>query len=177
MDREELNNILTLHAMWLEGEDGGQRANLTRANLTGAKLTGADLTGAKLTDEQKEYLTSVTSILPMGTIIGFKKVKAQNLADAEIYQILRLEITADTDRLNAIGSRKCRANRAKVLGVVDSAKYPKEESKRMYSGYTNTFEYRVGEIVTSEFDDDVRRECSKGIHFFITQREAEDFNL
>jgi hypothetical protein len=46
----EIKEILRLHGLWLDGEEGGARANLTRANLTGADLTGADLTGADLTD-------------------------------------------------------------------------------------------------------------------------------
>jgi len=51
---EELRGVLRLHALWLQGESNGIRANLrdanlTCANLTCANLTGADLTGANLT--------------------------------------------------------------------------------------------------------------------------------
>ena len=46
---QTLAEILRLHGMWLRGEAGGARANLTYANLTYANLTGADLTGANLT--------------------------------------------------------------------------------------------------------------------------------
>lgn len=56
---EELNEIFEKHISWLEGDDGGKRAdliaadliaaNLTGAYLAGANLTGADLTGADLT--------------------------------------------------------------------------------------------------------------------------------
>jgi hypothetical protein len=67
MTRDELNDILKQHRLWLAGK-GGKRANLTGAdltraglrsatlidatltgaNLTRANLTGADLTGANL---------------------------------------------------------------------------------------------------------------------------------
>ncbi len=41
-----LTETLRLHALWLEGAEGGKR--LTRANMEGANLTGADLTHARL---------------------------------------------------------------------------------------------------------------------------------
>ena len=43
----DLKEILRLHAMWLKGEEGGKRADLTGANLSGAYLSGADLTHIK----------------------------------------------------------------------------------------------------------------------------------
>jgi uncharacterized protein YjbI with pentapeptide repeats len=58
--QEELKEIIELHQKWLNGEEGGVRANLTDTNLTCANLTyanliyanltGANLTGANLTD-------------------------------------------------------------------------------------------------------------------------------
>ena len=52
--RDRVNNanrmeeILRLHALWLEGKEGGQRANLRCADLRDADLSGADLSGADL---------------------------------------------------------------------------------------------------------------------------------
>jgi hypothetical protein len=61
--QEELNNILKLHKMWLNGDSNGVRANfsdtdcsgvnfyetdLTRANFSGANLTRANFSGANL---------------------------------------------------------------------------------------------------------------------------------
>ena len=43
-----IQEVLEKHEMWLNGEDGGQRANLQGANLQGAYLRGADLQGANL---------------------------------------------------------------------------------------------------------------------------------
>ena len=53
MKPEELDEILRLHKLWLEGKDGGKRANLKGANLRGANLLMdnlhlADLRGAAL---------------------------------------------------------------------------------------------------------------------------------
>ena len=36
--------------------------------------------------------------------------------------------------------------------------------------------YCVGEIVKPDsYNDDIREECTNGLHFFITKREAEDY--
>lgn len=53
MAGEELSEILKLHKMWLDDDEGGSRANLIGANLEGANLQGArlqnvNLEGAKL---------------------------------------------------------------------------------------------------------------------------------
>ena len=43
MSLEELSEILAKHKLWLQGKDGGERANLEGANLEGADLRYADL--------------------------------------------------------------------------------------------------------------------------------------
>ncbi len=58
IDRKKLAEILRLHQLWLDGKDGGERAdlhgadlhgaNLRHANLHYADLHGADLHGADL---------------------------------------------------------------------------------------------------------------------------------
>ena len=60
MDQKELDKILELHKMWLNGDENGKCAdlsgadlrvaNLRDANLYGADLYGADLRGANLRD-------------------------------------------------------------------------------------------------------------------------------
>ncbi len=48
MTQEELNEILKKHEMWLNREEGGEKAGLSGADLTGATLVGANLTRANL---------------------------------------------------------------------------------------------------------------------------------
>ena len=48
MDKEELQEILKKHKLWLEGKRGGKRANLRGADLREANLWGADLREANL---------------------------------------------------------------------------------------------------------------------------------
>ena len=48
MTTTELKEILEKHKKWLNGEDGGRRADLRGANLRGEDLSGADLFNANL---------------------------------------------------------------------------------------------------------------------------------
>ena len=48
MNANDLKTILEKHKMWLNGEDGGEMANLSGANLRWADLSWADLRGADL---------------------------------------------------------------------------------------------------------------------------------
>jgi len=48
MDSNQLQAILEKHQLWLDDEEGGERANLEDANLRGANLIGANLWGANL---------------------------------------------------------------------------------------------------------------------------------
>ena len=48
MDVNKLKDVLDKHLKWLRGEDGGERADLSRANLSGANLSRADLSWANL---------------------------------------------------------------------------------------------------------------------------------
>lgn len=48
MTKTELNKVLKLHKMWIDGKEGGIRADLRDAYLSGANLRGADLRDADL---------------------------------------------------------------------------------------------------------------------------------
>ena len=174
MRREELEKVLDKHLKWLRSEDDGERADLQgadlrdaylqRADLQGADLRGAylqraDLQGAEISKEHNELLISYTSICPEGTINGWKKCK-DNI-------IVKLEIPAAAKRSNATG-RKCRAEFAKVLEVIGG--------EIGISQHDNKTEYKAGEIIyPDKWDDNRWEECSSGIHFFITRKEAEDY--
>ena len=45
-----IKEILAKHQKWLNGEAGGERANLSEANLSGADLSEANLSGADLSE-------------------------------------------------------------------------------------------------------------------------------
>jgi hypothetical protein len=73
-----------------------------------------------------------------------------------------LLIPSDAKRTSSLIGRKCRAEFVEVLegeGV----------DRR-----TGLLKYSPDEIVRPDsYDDDVRLECTHGIHFFITRAEAE----
>jgi len=48
MTENKLQRILKAHKAWLDGEAGGQRANLYKADLSSADLHEADLFGVNL---------------------------------------------------------------------------------------------------------------------------------
>ena len=48
MNKDELNDILEKHKLWLNNEAGGERADLSGADLSGVDLSGADLRWADL---------------------------------------------------------------------------------------------------------------------------------
>ncbi len=50
MKQDKLNEVVRKHKMWLNNEEGGERADLINANLKNADLSGADLSYANLND-------------------------------------------------------------------------------------------------------------------------------
>ena len=189
--KEELEVFLRKHKLWLENKEGGKRAYLRRADLSGADLSGADLSGAYLrgADLSGAYLSGADlrgadlsgaylrgaylrdakdMYLPIacpevGEFIGFKKARGY---------IVKLKITEDAKRCSATG-RKCRCSKAVVLSITnkDGSDSGKTE---IASGYDSKFIYRVGETIEEpNFCEDRWNECSPGIHFFITRKEAE----
>jgi hypothetical protein len=144
-------------------------ADLSGAFLSGADLSGADLSGADLSGAKNipDYVRAVTSILPDGPIIGWKKCNDGI--------IVKMQIPAKAKRSNATG-RKCRAEFVKVLALYDCT--GNHELSADYVAITNGHgprtEYQKGKIVKSDkWDDDRWTECSHGVHFFITRLEAE----
>ena len=138
-------------------------ANLIGADLIGTNLTGANLIYANLKDVKYDHTTSffAPQCQEEGSFIGYKK------ADNKIVKLL---ITEDAKRSSAT-SRKCRCNKAKVLSITSLD--GKENFKKVASDYNINFVYEVGKIVeVKDFDENRWKECSTGIHFFITRDEA-----
>jgi hypothetical protein len=138
-------------------------AYLTGAYLTGAYLTGANLTGAYLTGA---YLTGAINmptfqIVPeIGPFYAFKKLKDGIIAT--------LYVPRSAKRVNSTG-RKCRVSKVKVVAMTDG-------HTEALDRHTGRLLYRVGSWVKPDsFNDDIREECTDGIHCFITRKEAEDY--
>jgi hypothetical protein len=153
------------------------RANLFGANLSGAYLSGADLSGADLSgadlsgaylsgaDLSGAYLSraSLPSFqIPHGDLVVWKKVQGK---------IVRLCIPRNARRTASLVGRKCRAEMAVVEWIEGGGPVTSD-------GCGNgSITYAVGETVHPDsYDDDIRVECSHGIHFFLTRKEAEEWN-
>lgn len=143
-----------------------QEADLSNANFARADLTDADLTGAKIDGAifLHTNLTNVTglyqfNILPVGDIVGWKKLRDNKIA--------KLLIPASANRINPLGGRICRADYADVLEIEGGA-------KTGAALRDVNFIYEVGKPVTPReaFDDDIRDRHSSGINFFLTRDEA-----
>ena len=136
-------------------------ANLTGANLHGANLTGADLRNAKLDGADMSESVGFYSQCPeTGAFIGWKRVGKH---------IIKLQITEMALRSSATG-RKCRCSEALVLSIDDGAL-----QEVINYNFSRTV-YKVGEVVRPDRFDTCRwEECTNGIHFFITRKEAEEY--
>ena len=187
----ELKEIVRLHGLWLADPATGSRANLTwaylvganltRANLTranlggaylgGATLRGADLTGANLrgADLTGANLRGATlppfQIVPeVGQFRAFKKVQGN--------VVLELLIPRSAQRTSTLVGRKCRASKVKVVGVASGA----TTETVFRSHHDEAFTYTVGKWASvPDYDGDIRVECTRGIHFFLTLDEAKNY--
>lgn len=148
-------------------------AYLSGVNLSGADLSGVNLSGAYLRSADLRDASLVGAALPRfqlcpqtGTFIAFKKVQGPEGEPV----ILELQIIGE--RTSSLVGRKCRTAEALVLSA--GPKY--ERSQVFTSAHDSKFTYRVGQVVSvPDYDPDIRIECAKGIHFFITREEAEEY--
>ena len=130
-------------------------ANLEGANFRGANLEGADLTEASL----KEAKLPNFQICPeKGSFVAWKKAGQQ---------VVELLIPAEAKRTSSLVGRKCRAEFVDVLEISWGGKTAESVRGGIYEVGKRTFPDR--------YCDDIRVQCSHGIHFFITKKEAEDW--
>lgn len=149
--------------------------NFCNAVLRGANFEGADLRYANFLHADLADASGLDSArLPQfqlcpsdGDFIGYKK-----LADG---LIATLQIPASAHRTSTLVGRKCRAEFARVLAITADGT-PCKNGQSMHGRVGWRTEYRVGELVYPDtYDPDIRVECTGGIHFFITRREAEEY--
>ena len=165
-------DLSRLDLRWLDLRDANLDGAILRgctlygADLTGASLRGADLTGADLRNAKLDGANMYGSVgfylqcPETGAFIGWKRVRNH---------IIKLQITEMALRSSATG-RKCRCSEALVLSIDDGALQEVINYK-----FSRTV-YKVGEVVRPDRFDTCRwEECTNGIHFFITRKEAEEY--
>jgi len=147
-------------------------ADLGYANLGYANLGYANLGYAKLADAKNTDLVFAQLVVPPdGELIAWKQAWIVGAGRQKV--LVKLRIPKKARRLNATG-RKCRADRAVVLGIYGL------DGKKLdcvaRSDHDQDFLYTVGETVTpmEPFCEDRWQECAPGIHFYLTVEEARN---
>lgn len=142
------------------------RANFYLANLSGSNLTEANLIGANLYQATLQNTKLNKAILPDfqipqdRDIVGWKKLGDETT-------VIKLLIPKEAKRTACLINRKCRAEKAIVREM------PEGEIR---SFYNPEFIYELGkEVVADSYDDDIRTDCTHGIHFFLTKTEAMEW--
>ena len=142
-------------------------SDLSGSDLRGCDLIGSNLRGCNLIDCKHDENTAFYDLQcpEEGDFIAFKKASGK---------IVKLRIPAEARRSSAT-TRKCRAEFADVLEILNFDK-SKADVSEVASNYNKEVIYKVGERVTADSWDDERwKECSYGIHFFITFDEAVNY--
>ena len=135
-------------------------ANLREANLRGAYLRGANLSGAYLSEADLTNAKLPYFQIPEGPLEVWKSCNGA---------LVKLLIPRNARRTASLVGRKCRAEFAEVLEVEGGT--DPTTSIESFRG----LEYRPGATVHPDsYDDDIRVECTNGIHFFQTKQEAKD---
>jgi len=109
---DELATILAKHRDWLNGKEGGARANLARANLDGANLARANLAGANLDGANLARANLDGANLDRANLDGANLARANldgaNLARANLARANLAR--ANLDGANLDGANLARAN-------------------------------------------------------------------
>lgn len=148
-------------------------------------------------DAYMEYILTKGSIMNRidtfegQKIIGYKKAIRQR-GGSKYHVLIKLEIGARTRRVQPF-NKKCRAATARVLEITTIASnntwYLADEiggrrvkfafAYRRFKNKKERFRYDVGSIVkpVKKFDPNPREECKSGIHFFLTEHEAQNYHL
>jgi len=140
-------------------------ADLRGADLWGADLRGADLRGADLRGADLKKILHTIQIIPEeGAFIAYKKASGC---------VLKLEIPAKAKRVCNFRNRKCRASVVKTIEITDK---DGNKLKEVCGDHDNKTIYKVGRLTKPDkFDPTPLNDCTNGIHFFVTRKEAEDW--
>ena len=116
------------------------------------------------------YATVIGPDDVQGEFVGYKYLVSSYDAGAKLL-IAKLRIPADAQRVVFHGL-KCRASKAIVEEMYDM-----ETRERWYFGCGpfSEVEYYLGETVEADSFDNSFKECTHGIHFFLTEQEAVDY--
>ena len=132
------------------------------ANLAEACLIGAN---------NVPYMPQTIIVPESGSFVGWKKVK-----NSGNEFIIKLLIPENARRSNGTW-HKGRCNAAIVLEI-QNLDGTKADVNHVINTRFKPLDYKIGNMVFPDyFDDDRWNDYSHGIHFFITRKEAVDFQV
>ena len=182
MDKQKLKEVLADHVKWLNS-DGGSRADLrgavlsdadlSRAVLSRADLRGADLSDADLSDADLRGADLSGAVLRGAEGLAFQIPQEGELIVWKAVQggIAKLRIPPEARRTGCLINRKCRAEWVETLAVYLTADV---EATRAVGRHSHSTIYEVGKPTRPDsYDDDIRVDCTHGIHFWLSREEAE----
>ena len=134
-------------------------ADISYANMRGVDMSGTNMNGVNMSYANMHCIDRLRKGIKLSEpIIGWKKCKNDVL--------VKLEIPRGAI-VFSINNSKCRTDKAKVLEIIGS--------DRAYSKH-KFFSYYVGDVIEIfDFNCEYNVECAKGIHFFKTREEAENY--
>jgi hypothetical protein len=158
--------LANLTSAYLGGADC-HNAAFGNAILVGAKLMNTSFKGASLkgADLTKAILPRFQIVPSERQFVGWKKVEGGYI----------LKLLVSGERTSTLVGRKCRCSKAKVLAAYKNDGTPTSK-KVFYSCHDLDFRYEVGKWAkVSDYNGDIRIECTNGIHFFMERSEAENY--
>jgi hypothetical protein len=158
-------------------------ANLGRIHAPGANFQGVDFTDTNLVGAYFDRTTntqgatpvkSLVDLPPVGeSFVAWKSVRGFDAKDFHKRFVLKLLVPPEALRVSTGFSQKCRVSTVEVLAAFSQSGTPYTGSPGFRSYYHFDFLYGIGQVVTvANFDPDLLRECTYGIHVFNTQEEA-----
>ena len=137
MTKEELSEIMRLHAKWLSDEPGGVRANLRRADLRDANLRDADLSRADLRD------ANLSRADLRGADLSCADLRDANLSCADLRDADLRDANLSCADLRRADLRDANLSRADLRGadlscasgLIDAIDYIDAHFERLNDGY------------------------------------------
>ena len=127
--KEEIQEILRKHQLWLDEKEGGERADFSGAYLSGANLTGADLSyadlsnadlsGADLTGADLSYADLIGANLT-GADLSYAYLSRAYLSGANLSNTKGIPSIACPEKGSFIGFKKARGKIIELLILEDS---------------------------------------------------------
>ncbi|MDD2956672.1 MAG: pentapeptide repeat-containing protein [Oscillospiraceae bacterium] len=126
MEKDKLAKVLDKHRAWMRGDDGGEKADLSRANLSWSNLSDANLSGSNLSWSN----------------LSDANLSGSNLSDADLSR-------ANLRGTNLSGTDLSSANLSDATGLISPIDYMRGNFERVDGGYVayKTFgaQYRAPE--------------------------------